>query len=382
MIEEYIEEHNPPRLLKDLMLHQLKLCKDRQERDERKGKKQQYTCDGCLQLFNQEDLIKHKRKRKKECTETSFILKALYRIHKFKTLIDNNASQKLNLEDFMYISQSPDICVSSLGVSGKLVSDIGRIFVNMNTDTIVHFINDKPVNKEIIHVLLSGVKYHPTDVTTSFFWSDTFVHGDTWLQGIHLEMFIDLLYKNDYFFPDGISKPVLISPIFATHFLGETDGDPIVWLRRYLTNKDIWKHDTLQAKTFLVPVNILKSHWILIYLSVGTQLSSRNFYFPLNPYNPKHPTNKELGIGKQVAEAFQQAFTTESFELKPPKTRLNFPTQPPSDTINCGIFMVMYTLLVFDAHRAAIRYKFPLDSNIYRLFLALWILTRAEPTLM
>ena len=44
--------------------------------------------------------------------------------------------------------------------------------------------------------------------------------------------------------------------------------------------------------------------------------------------------------------------------------------------------MVMYTLLVFDAHRAAIRYKFPLDSNIYRLFLALWILTRAEPTFL
>jgi hypothetical protein len=65
----------------------------------------------------------------------------------------------------------------------------------MNTDTIIHFINDKPVNKEIIHVLLSGVKYHPTDVTTSFFWSDTFVHGDIWLQGIHLEMFIDLVYK-------------------------------------------------------------------------------------------------------------------------------------------------------------------------------------------
>ena len=60
MIEEYIKQHNPPRLLKDLMLHQLKLCKNRQERDERKGKKQQYTCDGCLQLFNQEDLMKHK----------------------------------------------------------------------------------------------------------------------------------------------------------------------------------------------------------------------------------------------------------------------------------------------------------------------------------
>ena len=120
----------------------------------------------------------------------------------------------------------------------------------------------------------------------------------------------------------------------------------------------------------------------MIYLSVGTQLPSRNFYFPINPYNPKHPPNKELGIAKQVAEAFQQSFTTENFELKPPKTRLNFPTQPPSDTINCGIFMVMYTLLVFDAHRAAIRYKFPLDSNIYRLFLALWILARAEPTRM
>ena len=143
-------------------------CKDRQESGEYERPKQQCTCDGCLQLFNQEDLIKHKRKRKKECTETSFILKALYRIPKFKTLIDNNASQKLNLEDFMYISQSPDICVSSLGVSGKLVSDIGRIFVNINTDTTFHCINDKPVNKEIIYVLLSGVKYHPTDVNNEF----------------------------------------------------------------------------------------------------------------------------------------------------------------------------------------------------------------------
>ena len=47
------------------MLYQLKLCKDRQERDERKGKKQQYTCDGCLQLFNQEDLMKHKNEKGK-----------------------------------------------------------------------------------------------------------------------------------------------------------------------------------------------------------------------------------------------------------------------------------------------------------------------------
>ena len=120
----------------------------------------------------------------------------------------------------------------------------------------------------------------------------------------------------------------------------------------------------------------------MIYLSIDTSFNSRNFYFPLNPYNPEHPTHEELGIGKQTAEAFQQAFKTESFDLKPPQSRLKFPTQPPTDTINCGIFMVMYTLIVFDTHKHTINHKFPLDPNIYRLLLATWILVRAEPRLL
>ena len=120
-----------------------------------------------------------------------------------------------------------------------------------------------------------------------------------------LEMFIDLLYQNDYFYPDGQTKPILISPIFATHFLGGTHGDSVVWLRSYLTNRDIWKHEALQANTFLIPVNIHKSHWSMIYLSIDTSFNSRNFYFPLNPYNPMFTA---IGIEKQGAEAFQQAF--------------------------------------------------------------------------
>ena len=66
----------------------------------------------------------------------------------------------------------------------------------------------------------------------------------------------------------------------------------------------------------------------MIYLSIDTSFNSRNFYFPLSQYNPEHSTHEELGIGKQTAEAFQQAFKTESFDLKP---------KPPTDTINCGI---------------------------------------------
>ena len=384
MIQEYIQENNPQPFLKNLMLHQVKLCKNRQEMAELKGLNLEHSCDGCLQLFTEPDLVKHQRKRKKECTEASFLLKALYQVPKFRAIIHNKSSQKINLEDFIHLfaSESPELYVSPLGISGKLVSDIGRIYINMNDDTIIHFINDKPVNKQIIHILLSGVNYHPTDVTTSFFWSGTFEHGDTWVQGTHLEMFIDLLYQNDYFYPDGQTKPILISPSFATHFLGGTDGDSVGWLHSYLTNRDIWKHEALQANTFLIPVNIHKSHWIMIYLSIDTSFNSRNFYFPLNPYNPEHPTHEELGIGKQTAEAFQQAFKTESFDLKPPQSRLKFPTQPPTDTINCGIFMVMYALIVFDTHKHTINHKFPLDPNIYRLLLATWILVRAEPRLL
>ena len=109
------------------MLHQVKLCKNRQEMAEHKGLKLEYSCDGCLQLFTEPDLVKHQRKRKKECTEASFL-----QVPKFRAIIDNKSSQKINLEDFIHLfaSESPELFVSPLGISGKLVSDIGRIYIN------------------------------------------------------------------------------------------------------------------------------------------------------------------------------------------------------------------------------------------------------------
>ena len=62
-----------------------------------------------------------------------------------------------------------------------------------------------------------------------FFLSGAFVkfNCDTWLKRIHVEMLNNLLYQNDYFLPDGISKPVLISPTFATQCLGKQMETPL-----------------------------------------------------------------------------------------------------------------------------------------------------------
>ena len=100
------------------MLYQVKLCKNRQEMAELKGLNLEHSCDGCLQLFTEPDLVKHQRKRKKECTEASFLLKALYQVPKVRAIIHNKSSQKINLEDFIHLfaSASPEFYVSPLGI--------------------------------------------------------------------------------------------------------------------------------------------------------------------------------------------------------------------------------------------------------------------------
>ena len=64
-----------------------------------------------------------------ECLEENVLFKALYQVPKFRAIHNNKSSQKINLEDFIHLffSESPELYLSPLRISGKLVFAIGRI---------------------------------------------------------------------------------------------------------------------------------------------------------------------------------------------------------------------------------------------------------------
>ena len=139
------------------------------------------------------------------------------------------------------------------------------------------------------------------------------------------DFFFDLLYQNDYFFPDGQTKPILISPIFATHFLGGTDGDSVVWLCNYLTNRDLrWLNYSLMRQDLLfdhkllleelwIPINLSNTHWILIYLDL-----KNSTFFSINPYHPQNPSIYEVQIAREIALKFSQQYGLQEPVLRSP----------------------------------------------------------------
>jgi hypothetical protein len=283
--------------------------------------------------------------------------------------------------------QESQLHTSSKGLFGQLLLDMGRVLRNLDMNSNIQFIGDFPVTKQSLCVLLSGIVYDPTEISTEYFCSPDFYQpGDNLVRGEHLQFFVDLLYQNGYTIQKGASfKPVAIPPHFATFIQSEHqkgNDDVYISLRSYLQKRGLWVEDQLLPDTFLVIVNLSNSHWILVHMFITPSLCT---FFPMNPYHPAEPSEHDVFVGHQVANSFQQAFHTLQFQLETPHTTGYLPVQPSDDVVNCGIFVLMY-ILIFMYPDVTIELLLDWNKNIlkwerYRVLLAAWLITKIEPKL-
>ena len=118
-------------------------------------------------------------------------------------------------------SLSSVISTTEQGVKGALAKCLGDIYFNMKDNEPFHFIGEFPLHKEDVHLLISGVNFNFNDASTEQFRRNNFKPGNSWLQGIHIDMTRELLHQsmgsvqND----TGLSKHILLSPTLFTYSL-------------------------------------------------------------------------------------------------------------------------------------------------------------------
>jgi len=94
------------------------------------------------------------------------------------------------------------------------------------------------VTLDMISNLLSGIAFHPSHPSTLFFTTH-FSKGDAYLEEKHFDCFHELLYSDGYFYPSGISKPIILPPSFFTYLHSDTT-DTINWLKQKFISEGLW----------------------------------------------------------------------------------------------------------------------------------------------
>jgi hypothetical protein len=128
----------------------------------------------------------------------------------------------------------------------------------------------------------------------------------------------------------------------------------------------------LQFTTLLIPHHVANNHWVLLHMD----LLSRTF-FPINPYRPTAPHQGDIERSTQVVGSIAKAFGFAELQLFMPEKVCSFPRQKVSDTINCGLFVALYTLAFLEQEEPL---HF-LSINEYRFLFAIWLLTETQPSL-
>ena len=235
-------------------------------------------------------------------------------------------------------SLSSVISTTEQGVKGALVKCLGDIYFNMKDNEPFHFIGEFPLHKEDVHLLISGVHFNFNDASTEQFRRNNFKPGNSWLQGIHIDMTRELLHQsmgsvqND----TGLSKHILLSPTLFTYSL--TDNfDSVAYLRNALINSNLYEKEQLLAENFLIPANITNTHWILISLSIP-KLS----YWVINPYHPQQPTPEDIASAQKIIALFSKTFGLSKFVLQPCPLVQSLPAHHRDDSINCGFDVLIF----------------------------------------
>ena len=396
LIKDFLEHHNPPVALKSIMAHQVQVNYDRQYDAKSSGVLLNSKCPKCFQWFTSSQLHQHQRRNKKQCDSARFCLKVICQQQRYRTLLSESNMLSQHFLDSIQLQstllrhmdkqQEPQFQTSPVGLSGPLLSDIGTVLQNVSMDTILQFIGEFPITKAMLCILLSGITYHPTHESTVYYRSPNFYQPpNNLVLGEHLQLFIDLLYQNGYTIQEGATfKPVVVPPHFSTfiQYEDKDNADTYISLRKYFRERGMWVEDQLLPDTILVIVNLNNSHWILVHLFID-QLQCT--FFPINPYHPTEPSNHDVSVGQLVANTFQEAFHTAQFSMEAPHATAYLPKQETGDVVNCGIFVLIYILILMDKdltiHDILDMGTDSLTWERDRILLAAWLITKIEPKL-
>jgi hypothetical protein len=99
--------------------------------------------------------------------------------------------------------------------------------------------------------------------------------------------------------------------------------------------------------------------------------------FPHQPISSDCASSRDIERSTQVVGSIAKAFGFAELQLFMPEKVCSFPRQKVSDTINCGLFVALYTLAFLEQEEPL---HF-LSINEYRFLFAIWLLTETQPSL-
>ena len=123
----------------------------------------------------------------------------------------------------------------------------------------------------------------------------------------------------------------------------------------------------------LIPAYIENNHWILIVINVWDYT-----FFPINPYHPTEPQQGDFDRYNIIIVSDSQEFTLPALHPSMPAIIDQFPIQI-QETINCGIFVVVFCLAFFESNSQSISEFLTIDE--YRFLMVVWLLTKSKPSL-
>ena len=237
---------------------------------------------------------------------------------------------------------------TSYGLYGSLVEQVGHVLSSIPKDCQLALCKTglNNVTLDMISNLLSGIAFHPSHPSTLFFTTH-FSKGDAYLEDKHFDCFHELLYSDGYLNLSGISKPIILPPSFFTYLHSDTT-DTINWLKQKFISEGLWLDGHFLFETMLIPACIGNDHWILIVINVWD-----NTFFPINPYHPTEPHQGDFDRCNIVIKSVSQEFTLPALHPSMPAIIDQFPIQV-QETINCGIFVVVFCLAFFESNSQSI----------------------------
>ena len=111
------------------------------------------------------------------------------------------------------------------------------------------------------------------------------------------------------------------------------------------------------------------THWNLIYINIKT-----NSFFPINPYHHLNPNKNAVEIGMNITASFSVCFKREQITCEAPATVKNFPSQ--SDTQNCGIYVILFSLALFERNLNSKEKMYQYSIDAYGLIKTAWLMTK------
>lgn len=143
------------------------------------------------------------------------------------------------------------------------------------------------------------------------------------------------------------------------------------WVMAPLYSKCLISVDSLLVDKLLLPINLARSHWVLVAIFIRC-----GQVFVLDPYCPNQPNTKLIAKINPFIEwlqSFVKPLRSITFEVgcAPP---FELPQQNKGDSSNCGVYVILY-MMMFASETYALQYEFP----TYRGRLAYWIMTKKLP---